>query len=325
MLMRVATLRRAAVVALVLSLISVVDAGASTFKTVVEPDAGMAQIDSAFASAKHSIELEMYEFNDPTIANILTQREKAGVKVQVILDEKYSGYNYNLATFDALKSAGVAVSWAPSGSIYHAKFAVIDGSLLLIGSGNFSAEYYATTRDFWLFDTQRADVQAATNVFAADERGNTSFTSPGTDLLWSPGSQSALIALITSAKKTLQIENEEMSNTAIEGAIINAAHRGVAVTVVMTYSSEWSAAFSTLKAAGVKVFVDHGESPVYIHAKAICVDAGTTHPETFVGSENFSISSLNYNRELGIITGDPGVATVVSGVIRTDAQGASAW
>jgi len=300
-------------------------AGASTLQTVVEPGAGMSAIDNAFASAKTSIELEMYEFNDPTLESILVQRAKSGVKVQVLLDRDYSGYRYNVSTFTALQSAGVSVMWAPSGTIYHGKFAVIDSKLLLIGSGNFSAEYYATTRDFWIFDTAHADVVAATSVFTADRSGNTSYTNPGADLVWSPGATSALVALISSATKTVQVENEEMDNASIESALMAAATRGVAVTVVMTYSSEWSSALSTLTAAGVKVFVDHGESPVYIHAKVVCVDAGTKHQRTFVGSQNFSTSSLNYNRELGIITSNPAVVATVAATLRGDAQSATPW
>ena len=51
------------------------------------------------------------------------------------------------------------------------------------------------------------------------------------------------------------------------------------------------------------------ESALYIHAKAIVSDGRTA----FVGSENFSVASLEYNRELGLITTDP---TIVSGVAR---------
>ncbi len=44
------------------------------------------------------------------------------------------------------------------------------------------------------------------------------------------------------------------------------------------------------------------ESQVYIHAKVICVDCVGDAGTVFLGSENFSTSSLSYNRELGVIT-----------------------
>jgi cardiolipin synthase A/B len=310
---------------LLLSFLPFTTAGASALSIVVEPAAGMSPIETALSNAKHSIELEMYEFDDSAIATILAQRVKAGVKVQVILDQDYSGYSYNASMYATLKSHGVSVIWAPEGTIYHAKFAVIDGTQLLVGTGNFSSEYYSSDRDFWIFDAQPADVQAAMRVFAADKGGNTSFVSSGTDLLWSPGATNSLVSLVESAKKSVQVENEEMDNTSIESALMAAASRGVAVSVIMTYSSDWTSAWSTLSKAGVKVYVIHGETPVYIHAKAICVDAGTSHQVTFVGSQNFSTSSLSYNRELGIITSNSTIVSTVAATLRSDAQSASLW
>jgi len=74
--------------------------------------------------------------------------------------------------------------------------------------------------------------------------------------------------------------------------------RGVDVTVVMTYDSEWSAAFARLGNAGVHVRTYAASAPLYIHAKAMVIDGG----EAFVGSENFSYDSLNRDRELGLVT-----------------------
>ena len=57
---------------------------------------------------------------------------------------------------------------------------------------------------------------------------------------------------------------------------------------------------------------------LYIHAKVIVVDGATA----FVGSQNFSTSSLDDNRELGVITTDPVVVTSVSTTLAQDAAGA---
>ena len=300
-------------------------AGASgSLRLVVEPGDAMHVVHTAFAGAKHSIDLEMYEFTDSSLERQLATDAANGVKVSVILDSDYErGRNQPTASY--LAAHHVHVTWAPSSVIYHAKFAVIDGRELLVGSGNFTAQYYATTRDYWVVDTQGADVAAATSVFGADLDGRTSFVATGQDLLFSPGSTNALVSLIDSATSTLQVQNEEMDSYAIEDALEAAARRGVDVTVVMTYSSQWSTAFNELKAAGVHVRVDHGETPVYIHAKAICADCGTAHPRAFVGSENFSTSSLSYNRELGIVTSNPAVATPLERTMSADAAHASAW
>jgi phosphatidylserine/phosphatidylglycerophosphate/cardiolipin synthase-like enzyme len=303
-------------------------AGASggTLRLVSEPGDAMHVVHSAFASARKSIDLEMYEFTDPALEAQLGAKATSGVKVKVILDSDYER-SYNQAAATYLERHRVSVVWAPSSTIYHAKFAVIDGHELLVGTGNFTSQYYATTRDFWIVDTQPSDVAAATSVFHADLSGRTSVVSPGKDLIFSPGSETALVDLINSATATLQVENEEMDSYAITDALDAAAGRGVDVTVVMTYSSEWTSAFNELKAAGVHVFVDHGESPIYIHAKAICADcaAGNANARAFVGSENFSTSSLDYNRELGVLTSARSITTPLTATLSADAASAQPW
>lgn len=116
------------------------------------------------------------------------------------------------------------------------------------------------------------------------------------------------LALIASADNSLRVYNEEMADPEIANALVDAADRGVDVRVVM--ASKFTKGkpsqndyFDFLTANGVKVNLlnrngSPGPPPVYyIHAKAIIAD-GTTG---FMGSENFGYSSLNYNRELGLM------------------------
>ena len=95
-----------------------------------------------------------------------------------------------------------------------------------------------------------------------------------------------------------------MDSASIEGALESDAERGVDVTVVMTADSEWDAAFSQLESDGVHVVLyPDTASALYIHAKVIDVDS----TKAFIGSENFSTASLDYNRELGLITSSAAV------------------
>lgn len=88
----------------------------------------------------------------------------------------------------------------------------------------------------------------------------------------------------------------------------------------MTADPEWDGAFAALTAAGVRVATYPDTSGVlYIHAKTMVID-GTT---AFVGSQNFSTSSLDYNRELGVITTDPAVVEPVSATLAGDFAGAA--
>jgi phosphatidylserine/phosphatidylglycerophosphate/cardiolipin synthase-like enzyme len=123
-----------------------------------------------------------------------------------------------------------------------------------------------------------------------------------------------MLAVIDGAQHTLNIENEEMASQDIVDHLVRAAQRGVDVDVTMTYNYKYDTYFDQLTAAGVHVDTYSGSgsstSP-YIHAKDIVAD-GTN---AYMGSINFSENSMTNNRELGIVTDDPGV---VAGIDATD-------
>ena len=59
-------------------------------------------------------------------------------------------------------------------------------------------------------------------------------------------------------------------------------------------------------------------SQVYIHAKVICVDCTAASGVVFIGSENFSTSSLSYNRELGVVTTSLNAIHAVESAVESD-------
>lgn len=283
----------------------------------------------AIDGARHSVLVEMYELADGTIEADLAARAKAHVTVEVLLDRDYDAGSVNQPAYGWLKAHGVAVRWANAGAIFHEKAIVVDGSTAYVGTGNLEAKYYATTRDFWLVDAARADVAAVRATFDRDWTGSPPTTAPaGKDLVWSPGAEPTFLRLIASAHHSIALESEELSAEKVVDALCAAARRGVAVEVTMTYSSSYAWAFDELVAAGARVHLDHGETPLYIHAKALCIDC-TVGPRVtgtvIVGSQNLGTSSLTYNRELSIETKMPSVVAVIDSVLRTDFASAKPW
>jgi phosphatidylserine/phosphatidylglycerophosphate/cardiolipin synthase-like enzyme len=294
------------------------ESSAKQLSTYVEPTAGYGFLDRAVATAKHTIDLTMYELEDRTFEADLVARARAGVAVHVVLDTAYGIRGDNAPAAAVLINGGVRVTWAPDSQIFHAKYLIIDDSTLYVGTGNLTAQWYSSTRDFWVRDTNHADVETASATFAADSTHHSAALGAGSgDLVWSPGSSDALVALIGSTKRSLLVENEEMDNYSIEKALESAARRGVDVKVVMTYDSSWHSALADLASAGVHVHV-LTSSQVYIHAKVICADCNANGGTVFVGSENFSTSSLDYNRELGIITKAASVVGPVRATVTSD-------
>jgi len=279
---------------------------------LVEPAAGIAPIYRLIDSARQSVQMTMYELADDTAEQALAADAARGVRVQVILDGSSYDRSLNQPAFDYLAAHRVSVRWAPHEfDLTHEKAIVVDSASAVVMTLNLESRYYASTRDFALIDTQPADVRAIAATFEADWAARPIAPAPGSgDLLWSPGAQAAIVGLIDGAHRSLDVENEELDSTAVENALAAAARRGVSVRLVMTISASWVRALAALAAAGVRERVYQPSAPLYIHAKLIVVDG----VRAFIGSQNFSTASLQYNRELGVVTGD---APVVAGVEAT--------
>ena len=269
---------------------------------IVEPGASFSPVYGLINGARHSIDVTMYEFSDTTAEHDLAAAAKRGVRVRVILDRRARSANSDAYSY--LGSHRVAVAWSsPDYHYTHQKTVIIDGTKAVIMTANLTSRYYATSRDFLVVDTERADVSAITTVFNADFKKKAVRPGDGSDLVWSPtDSQDHLIGLINGATSNLRIYSEEMGDRTIENALIRAAKRGVNVQVCgENESGEYDSAFAKLARAGIRISYYNSSTGFYIHGKVVEADYGTKHGKIFVGSENFSNTSLNQNRELGLI------------------------
>jgi phosphatidylserine/phosphatidylglycerophosphate/cardiolipin synthase-like enzyme len=270
---------------------------AGKLSLITEPGAGVAPVLDAIRGARRTVELVMYEDEDGQVDAALAAARGRGVSVRVLLNGGYYGEGSpdNEPAYKYLQAHRVDVRWTPPYfALTHQKSLVVDGRAYIL-TFNFTPQYYATSRDFGVVDSDPADVKAIERTFAADYARRRTTAPTGDDLIWSPDSEQAQVALIDSARGHLDIYNEEMDSTPVEQALEAAARRGVDVRVTMTYDGEWKAAFGVLGAAGVHVRTYAADVPLYIHAKMIL-----TPTRAFLGSENFSYTSLERNRELGI-------------------------
>jgi cardiolipin synthase A/B len=290
---------------------------------VAEPAAGVAPFISMISGARHSIELTMYELTDTRVESALEAAAHRGVDVRVLLNGGY--YSERESTNDAaaraLAARGVQVRFSPTYfALTHQKTLTVDGREAAVMTLNFDG-LYATTRDFAVLDRQAADVRAIVSTFDADWAHRRTAPSTGTgDLVWSPGAATAVTRMIASAHRSIALEDEEMAYQPATAALCAAAHRGVAVTLVMTWESDWYDAFSQLKHCGVNVRVDHGQS-YYIHAKVLVIDGR----RALVSSQNLSTGSLERNRELGIIVDSAPLVRALAADIAADAANAPAF
>ena len=293
---------------------------------IVEPGAGFSPVYSLISGARRTIDVTMYEFSDTTAEHDLAAAAKRGVQVRVILDHRARSVNSHAYSY--FRSHGVAVTWSSSDYRYtHQKTVIIDGTKAVIMTANLTSRYYATSRDFLVTDTERADVSAITAVFNADFAKKTVHPGDGNDLVWSPtDSQDQLIALINGATSSLRIYSEEMGDRTVEKALIRAAKRGVDVQVCgENESGEYDSAFAKLARAGIRISYYSSSTGFYIHGKVVEADYGTAHAKIFIGSENFSNTSLNQNRELGLIISSHPVMSAIAGTFASDFRNGKHW
>lgn len=300
-------------------------ASGAALRLIIEPGAGgSSPFVTLIERARHRVELTMYELSDPAVESALAAAEHRGVAVRVLLNGGYYSHrdDKNAAAHAYLAGHGVPVRYSsPAFAFTHQKTLTVDGKLSAVMTLNFTSVYYAADRDFAVLDGQPADVAAIEAVFDADWRSRAISPSRGTgDLVWSPGAGSALLRLIASAHHGLDVENEELADDDAVSALCAAARRGVDVRLVMTYATEWKPAFAQLGGCGAHVHLYHGEHPIYVHAKLIVADGR----RAFVGSQNFSVTSLERNRELGIVTRDAAIVRGLSSTFDTDYAHAAA-
>jgi phosphatidylserine/phosphatidylglycerophosphate/cardiolipin synthase-like enzyme len=281
----------------------------------IEPADGYRSLDDLIAGARRTIDMSMYELADPRAQVLLVAAHRRGVSVRVLLDRAYRGMTANRAAFAQLRTAGVPVRWASGPVLLHQKTVTVDDRLSAVMTGNLTSRHYPSTRDFVIVDRSPEAVSAIESVFADDWRGEpVAGGPPAAGLVWSPGAQGPLVGLVDSARHSLVVENEEMDAPVLESALEAAARRGVDVRLIMTAAPEWRPALAALTHAGVRVGTTTGPNATYIHAKAIVADDSTA----FVGSQNFSSSSLDANRELGLVTSDPAVVEPVWRTLEED-------
>jgi phosphatidylserine/phosphatidylglycerophosphate/cardiolipin synthase-like enzyme len=284
------------------------NAGGAHTSLITEPGAGDRPFIALIDSARRSVRITMYELEDQRVEQALAATASRGVHVMVLLDHgRYgAGRPGNQAAYNYLRAHNVIVAWAPTYfALVHQKSIVIDRRTAVIMTLNLTPAYYSSSRDFAVLDHRSADVDAIARVFDADLRGRQ--ITPGAgggDLVWSPGAQAPISALIAHAQRSIDVESEEMDDPAMTRQFCQAAQRGVRVRVVMTYQTAWRAALTHLAGCRAQVRTYPASAALYIHAKLIRVDGRTV----FIGSQNLSRQSLTYNRELGIITKSPLIA-----------------
>jgi cardiolipin synthase A/B len=273
----------------------------ANYQLMQEPDAGYAPIIGLISAATRSVRMTMYELTDPAAVNALIDDRNRGVDTRVILDAAFRGRQTNTDAFQQLSGAGVGVRWAPNGVIYHQKTITVDNATAAVGTGNLEPQYYSTSRDAWVLDTNPTDVAAIAATFDTDyttpPSGRPPEATPAPNLIWSPMARATFLQHIDQATRSIDLTNQELKDRAVVSALDKAAGRGVQCRIVMTENPAWAKSVAEVSAAGCSVHLfPNTESGLYIHEKLLLTD----NSSLIIGSQNLSTTSLIENRELSL-------------------------
>lgn len=276
---------------------------------IVEPEQGVAPIEAFIRSAKTSLLIKQFTFDQPRLLDAVEQAHAQGVDVRVMLNpHRSSGSRANDATYERLQKAGIAVKWTnPKFAVTHEKSIVVDKTRALIATFNLMDKYFTRTRDYGVVIVNPAQVAQVVEGFEADWHEREFHPHAASGLLWSNNNSRHLMCdFIDNARETLDIQHPKFVDATVLERILAARERDVKVRVLCGGRhgiSDWDIldTFSSLRVMqrfGVKV---HKQKNLRLHAKLLIAD----DKHALLGSMNIDRSAFDLRRELGVIIHDP--------------------
>jgi len=261
------------------------------------------------SAATSTLLVSIYMLSTDAIVGALEDAAARGVSVRVIVDRDQTE---NLAARDRLAAAGADVRLSPEVfTHYHVKSIVIDGAAAIVFSGNFNDYSMRTERNHGVVLHDADDIADLELLFEEDWNQAISRVDLScTRLVVSPNnSRERIEGLMRRATGTLRIQHLSFSDDEAREVVRERVAAGVNVRVLLA-DPGWiegnAEAATALRALGadVRYFVR-----LENHAKLIVSDDAAA----FVGSENLSWTSLQQNREVGVVLTDaPSIDTLAS-------------
>lgn len=303
----------------------------------IEPQAGTGPIVQAINSARSQIRLGICNLSDPIIANALAAAVARGVKVQVIVDRAdYDAKAGEREVIASLMTRNVPVHL--SNSVFPQSFEkelVIDQRQALVMTMCLVPDTFTSTRDYGLVTGDRGVIREITSVFDTDW----SFSAPpgattplfnptppisNASLIWGPPTATAKLSqLIQSARRSIDVTTELLSDPYFEGQLIAARKRGVQVRVLLPAQPREGPSnvpqIRNLTEQGVQARVSIGTEPPpgvlpYMHAKTMVVDGRVA----YLGSIDLDTTERSQDRELGIIFRQPRLVSQLRNQFQSD-------
>ena len=269
----------------------------------IEPHAGARPVIAFIQQAHGTLDINAYLATDRRIIQAIAQDVHRGIRVRILIDRRPYGGRPR-GEIARLWATGAQVRYAPARFTQryvfdHAKY-MVSGSSFELGTANLTwSALGGRNREYLDIARQAAVAHALQDVFTADWHNRPAGNAPRQTLVLSPGATPALVAAIRQSGAVC-IESEELGKDRAILSALRAKGTQARVLLPVTLNRYDRRLAQGLTTAGVRV--RYLVAP-YLHAKLI---AGPR--EAFLGSENFTWTSLNRNREVGILLSNPAAA-----------------
>lgn len=285
----------------------------------IEPQAGANPVTNLIREAEKYLNLNYYLIDDDEMLKAISERVEKKVNVRIIID----GHPYDSGghiDLERLRQTGAQVNISPSrfdnADVFdHAKY-MYNEKRYIIGTMNLTKAAFQSNREYFIIGDERKVLKSLERIFESDWKGERAGDTDRKYLIVSPDSENRILSILTDSRK-LFIETEELGN---DKAILSALRsKGGKVRLILPSSvSESDLANAVeLDKAGVKIKLMPSEK-LYMHAKMI--DTGKF---VFIGSQNFSDTSLLKNREVGIRIYKYGLKKIFKNTFKEDWKNAS--
>ena len=273
-------------------------------RLLIQPGDGVLPIVKGINSAKRSVEIVIFRFDQREVEKALANAVSRGVKVHALIAHTNRAGEESLRKLEMrLLAAGVTVARTADDLVrYHNKLMIVDRNELYLLAFNFTHLDIEHSRSFAIITKNRDAVRSAVKLFDADVK-RTPYE-PDYDLfLVSPvNARQGLVKMIEAAKIQLLIYDPQVGDPAMMRLLEARAKAGVEIRIIGKL---------TRKMAGVE---SRRLTPFRLHTRSIVRDGKFA----FIGSQSLRALELDGRRESGLVFRDPKVVASLMKTFQAD-------
>lgn len=271
----------------------------------VEPNAGPSPIIQVIDSAHRELDIGVYYLDDRKVLAAVRYAVRRGVNVRIMAEPKPYGMKPWQVQKEVREIAATGAQWKAApyrftshGDVYsffHCKYCV-NGHEAEVGTSNFDWSGLGGRNREYLYTTTNATVvRAVQAVFNADWNRQHAPAWTHRVLVLSPGTSAPQLLQVIDQPGPIDVESEELGPYRPVLDALAAKGKDLRMILPTSINAKDQQDVAFLRRHGCRVRLIPVK-PIYMHAKMI-----VGRSLAFIGSENFTQTSLEDNREMGLV------------------------